>query len=122
MKIMEAIAALDELKPNAFPERLKVKWLSELDTRLYGDVLCHYTDAPESFEGYGEDADRATILLAPEPYDRMYLFWLEAQVDYWLGETARYNNALATFEAEYAAFAAAYHRRHPHKSVRPRWF
>ncbi len=122
MKIAEAIASLDELKPNAFPERIKLRWLSELDIRLYESVMKHYEDCPEEFAGYGEETDRETELLAPAPYDRMYLFWLEAQVDYWLGETARYNNAISTFEAEYASFAAAYHRKHVHKRFPPRWF
>ena len=122
MTIEEAITALDAAKPNTFPESVKVRWLSELDARLYETVLKNYLGAPESFAGYQAATDRLTQLLAPQPYDRMYLFWMEAQIDYWLGETTRYNNAIATFTAEEQAFIDFWHRTHEHRRAAVKWY
>ena len=63
------------------------------------------------FRGYTE-ADRDTELIAGEPYDEMYIFWLSAQIDQNNMEILSFNNANAMFEATYSAFRNAFNRSH----------
>ena len=85
MKLHDAIAEVDNLKPNMFDEKSKIKWLSRLETRIYQEIICtHEYNGGETeitFDGYGE-GDGEKELLVGEPYDEMYIRWLEAQIDY----------------------------------------
>lgn len=115
MKIIEAINAIDALKPNAFTQAEKIRWLSVLDGCLYQEiVLPHEGAQAQPFSGYDEVTPPETELLAQEPFGReLYLKYLEAQIDYYNGETARYNNSMTMYQAAYTVFARWYNRTHP---------
>ena len=115
MKIIEAINAIDALKPNAFTQAEKIRWLSALDGCLYQEiVLPHEGAQAQPFAGYDEATPPETELLAQEPFGReLYLKYLEAQIDYYNGETARYNNSMTMYQAAYTVFARWYNRTHP---------
>lgn len=125
MKINEAISEADNLKPNAYAEKDKIKWLSRLDTRIYQEIICthEYNEGKEeiSFTGYGEN-DGEKVLLVGEPYDELYIRWLEAQIDYNNMEYDGFNNANAVFEALYGAFRNAYNASHMPKGGRKIYF
>ena len=111
MTIMEVINRIDSLKPNRYDQSEKIKWLSTLDERIVNDIIATH----EGSEGivhnkYTEDTSLTTELLAKSPYDEMYLYWLEAQIDYWNGEYPRYNNSIEMFNTAYEAFANNYNR------------
>ena len=60
--------------------------------------------------------------MVPEPWDRMYISYLESQMDYANAEYGRYNNSAAMFQAEYDGFANWYNRTHMPKGTRIRYF
>ena len=60
--------------------------------------------------------------MAPEPWDMMYISYLESQMDYANAEYGRYNNTAAMFQAEYDGFANWYNRTHTPKGTRIRYF
>ena len=115
MKINQAIAEVDNLKPNMYSEADKIRWLSRLDTRIWQDIVLTHDrlegETPESFTGYTVD-DGETELLVGEPYDEMYIRWLEAQIDYNNMESDSFNNSNAVFEALFSSFRNAYNRSH----------
>lgn len=111
MTIIEAINRLDSLKSNTYTESDKIAWLSRLDNM----VKKHIIDTHEGYEsviftGYDEHTDTSTELLVPEPFDEMYLRWMEAQIDYHNGEYSKYNNAIIMFNTAYEAYQAFYNR------------
>lgn len=80
-----------------------------------------YNDAKEQveltrmdilFSGYTEETDPDTVLIVPAPWDALYLYWLEAQIDYYNGEMDRYNNAAGRFTLAQQEFIDHYHRTH----------
>lgn len=80
-----------------------------------------YADAKEKveltrmdilFSGYTEETDPDTVLIVPAPWDALYLYWLEAQIDYCNGEMDRYNNAAGRFTLAQQEFIDHYHRTH----------
>lgn len=113
MTIIEAINRIDILKPNAYSQQEKVKWLSTLDGVIKKEIIDTHEGGEEVvFEGYTETTNVATELLVPAPYDDIYLRWLAAQIDYMNGEYARYNNGVQTYNDAYSAFERYYNRTH----------
>ena len=116
MTIQEAIARIDEQKPNTVPAASKLRWLGELDWEIYRDVLLTHEGNVQEFTGYPQDMSqedqKTTVLLAPAPYDSMYLYCLESRIDYENGELGRFNNSNAMFRTVFDAFRNWYNRTH----------
>ena len=113
MKISEAITTVDALKPNTYTVEDKVGWLSTLDHKVKAQIMdAHESDAPVFFYGYDSVLDQETELLAPAPYDEMYLRWLEAMIDYHNSEDDRYNNSIMLFNNAYEGYKKHYTRTH----------
>lgn len=117
MKISEAISRIDSLKPNFIDTAEKVSWLSQLDGRFKAEVVDTREGADKVvFNGYDDTTPTNTELLIAYPYDKVYLTWLEANIDYTLGEYGRYKNSSEAFNTDYTAAINAYNRAH--RSIR----
>lgn len=122
MTVLEAITELDNIKPNNYSQAQKIRWLSRLDGRIRAEIIdAHEGEDGAAFAGYDEEST-AAVLLAPAPYDDLYLRWLEAQIDFANNEYAKYNNSAAAFNAAYTDFAGHYHRSHTPKGTRLQFF
>ena len=122
MKIIEAINRIDSLKHNTYSESEKVLWLSEVDLEVKNTVLDTHEGNEVEFTGYDDDTDRQTELLIPAPYDKAYLLWMEAQIDYYNGEYDKYNNALEMFYEALDGFKKHYNRTHMPKGNKFKFF
>lgn len=113
MTLIEAINRIDVLKPNTYSQEEKVSWLSSLDGAIKREIIDTHEGADGvAFEGYNDLTSLSTVLLVPEPYDDIYLRWLEAQIDYANGEYTRYNNVMKAYNGAYSAFSRYYNREH----------
>lgn len=113
MTINEAITYVDNIKPNTFALAEKIRWLSNLDGIFKHEVIDTHEGGEEVFfEGYTEDTPLDTELIAPHPYDEVYLRHLEAQIDYHNGENRRFNNSIALYNAAFLNFKNWYNRTH----------
>lgn len=111
MTIIEAINKIDSLKPNSYSQEDKIAWLNALDSDIKKNVIdTHRCEHEITFDGYDENTPLDTDLLAPAPYDEMYLHWLEAKIDYSNGEYSKYNNSVITYNTDYEAFVNYYNR------------
>ena len=123
MKISEVIAKLDGLKPNAFAPEDKVGWINELEWRIKREIVdTHEVIEPVEFDGYAGEESMEQVLIAPAPWDIVYLRWLECMVDYYNGESARFANSRILFNDAYADFSAWYNRTHKPVKVRMKYF
>lgn len=113
MKIIEAINRLDALRPNTYTFQEKLAWLSALDGMVFENIIkTHEGAAIESFEGYADQNDTERELLIPSPYDEAYIHWLCAKVDYYNGESAKYANSSAQYNAVFGEYSRWYNRTH----------
>ncbi len=112
MTLAEAIAQVDDLRPNTIPQLTKVLWLSTLDGLVKRNVLDTHLGKTAAFPGYGSETPPDTVLLVGPPYDTLYRRWLEAQIDLTNGEYDRYNASIRVFSDEYRHFENDYHRNH----------
>ena len=113
MTIAEAISKVDALIPNTYAPEDKLMWLSALDSRVKTQIIdTHQQTNPVYFYGYNSELDMESELLVKEPYDEMYLRWLEAQIHYHNSEDERYNNAIILFNNAYEGYKKHYTRNH----------
>lgn len=123
MTISEAINKVDNYKPNSYTQQDKVRWLSILDGIVKTEIIdTHEGGEGVVFNGYEADTDVGTVLLVPAPYDDIYVKWLEAQIDYANGETAKYNNSMVMYNTAYSAFERYYNRTHTPKGKSIKFF
>lgn len=113
MKIIEAIHAIDALKPNSYTHPEKVGWLAYLDGMIQRELIDTHVGGGAAFVPYDENTDPETELLAPEPYGRdLYIKYLENQMDYYNGDTEKYENSLLMYQTAWTTFARWYNRTH----------
>ena len=113
MKISEAISRIDTLKFNTYTQSEKVAWLSIIDGMIKREIIdTHEGGEDLVFNGYDENTSLDTELLAPTPYDDLYVKWLEAQIDYHNNEYARYNISATAYNNIYHEFTKHYKERH----------
>ena len=122
MKIIEAINRIDSLKHNTYTQNDKVSWLSEVEFDVVNNVINTHEGDEITFTGYDGSTDLQTELLIPAPYDKVYLLWMEAQIDYYNGEYEKYNNASDLFNTAYNDFKNHYNRTHKPKGKKFKFF
>ena len=123
MTIMDAINRIDSLKPNRYEQGEKIKWLNTLDQRVMAEIITtHENNLEKEFTGYNEETSLNTVLLVPSPHDDIYLYWMEAQIDYWNGEYGKYNNSIVMFNNAYDSYFNYYNRTNKAKSKKTMFF
>lgn len=123
MTIIEAINQVDALKHNTYSQDQKVKWLSRAESMIKRLIIdTHEGGENVEFNGFTEDTDLHTALIAPEPYDELYVRYLEMQIDYANGEIDRYNGSAAMFHSTFQDYGRYYHRTHMPRCVKKNFF
>ena len=121
MTIQEAIDRIDTLKPNKYPVRQKVAWLSDLDGMVWREVLLAHEreDKCADFEGYDQDPPADTELLVPAPYVDIYQHYMATQMDIANAETNKYAQDMMLFNNAWTTFGDYWTRTHmPVQKVR----
>ena len=122
MTIIEAINRTDSVKPNAYSQQEKVRWLSTLDGTVKNEIIDTHEGTEEIiFSGYNDETPLNTELLIPAPYEDVYIRYLEMQIDYANGEYGKYNNSAAAYNTAFSAFEKYYNREHMPRSCGPRF-
>ena len=138
MTLREVIDRVDDLIPNVYEESHKVRWISELDAKIFNEVYMTHEDNPYTREKPEEEEEEnvtyfgdakkevktylelpytinkaaETELLAEFPYDELYVAFLETKINEYNQETTRYNNSALKFNGLYNDFVAYYNRTH----------
>ena len=123
MTILEAINQVDALKPNAWLQEDKIRWLNTVENYIKTEIIDTHEGAEKvNFVGYDVNTLTDTVLIVPSPYDVLYLRWLEAQIDYANGELGKYNNSITMFNSAYANFRNYYNRKNMPKGTKIKYF
>lgn len=102
MTVKEAIAAADKLRQgNRFTEADKYRWINLCEAAIQREVLLMHE--PEAVYVPVEDADEK--LLAPPPYDELYVQWLCAKMDEAQAQYEIYSNTIDQFNRTVQEFA-----------------
>lgn len=101
MTLSDVISSVDEIKPNAFSNETKTKWINEVEGMVQTEVFLF---APAEFIQYSYPNDKDTILLVDPPHDKLYAPYLEAKIDYANGEYNKYQNSMQMFNSFWGEF------------------
>lgn len=124
MTIREAINRADTIRPNQYTDEIKIQWLSELDERIFNDIISTHEDNPyiDTIDEDGNTVkgivfpytDDSISLIAASPYDVLYSSYLVAMIDEANEETTRYTNSSIKYNVQYQDYAKWYNRNHLH--------
>lgn len=121
MTVEEAIKTVTDLYASQYTQEQMLSWLSQLDGQIQKEIIdTHEGGTDIDFGGYCIH-DKDCVLLAPPPFDRMYLSYLESRIHYANAEYGKYNNAIALFQADYSAYWNWYNRTHRPKTTAMRY-
>ncbi|MBP3410075.1 MAG: hypothetical protein J6M10_03670 [Clostridia bacterium] len=113
MTIAEAISRVDEIKPNRFTQKQKIEWLENIEGQIYQEmVLPNENPGKICFDGFPADVDVGTKLIAPAPYDEVYVLYLQCRIDLGNAELKKYNNSMLMFNSAYATLKDWWKRAH----------
>lgn len=114
MTLQEALNLTDEMKPNMMKRNLKIKYITELEQLIHAEILMKHAHAEEeeAMPAYTEESDPGTVLLAPDPYSMVYVYWLMSKIDIQNQEDARYNIDRSHFENAYSTMTDWWTREH----------
>ena len=97
MKLSELITRVKTEKPNAFSNDALVAYVNQIEAEVAEQM-----DA--TFTPYDYAADAEEDLLAPPPYDRLYISYLKGQIDMANDELDSYENYAAQHTADFRDF------------------
>lgn len=119
MTIQDVISTVDTLKPNAIDEGQKLSWLNDVEAMIYREIVLPRQGSEQVvYEEINLDCDFNNILIAPEPYSKLYAEYVMSKIDFANREWVSYNNISDTFNQSYAEYSAWYARQHPYKQHR----
>lgn len=111
----DVITEANDLSPNQYDNDLKLKWLEDLDGKVYNELIEGHDD-PDTIERFAASDYSSTDveLLIGLPYARdVYINYLRGKIAEANAEAERYNLYAAAFNAEYQQYAAHYNSRTP---------
>ena len=111
MTIRQLQDRLQAMKPHAFTQAEVIEWLSRVEGRVFAQIIqTHENPALITFAGYTTSTVDTTALIAPTPYDELYLYALMTQVDLHNMELDKYNNSAMLYNKAWGDFAAFWNR------------
>ena len=117
-----AIAMADRLKPNMMTAEDKYRYLNEIEGKVFHEILLtHVHDDDLELPVYEPPTDppaEEDEMLAPAPYDMLYVYWIMSQIDHLNQEMDKYNNDRALFENAWGNFADYWNRNYMPLSAR----
>lgn len=104
MTALSAIRWVDEKMHNVYASEDKLTWLSQVEQ------MAAQLRARCGMDAQAPAVEPNTALTIPEPFDALYLRWLEAQIHYTNQEYLKYNNAMAVFTGLWQDYANSVRR------------
>lgn len=113
MTINEAISKLRDIKPTQYANDVLVGWLSELEQKVWMENICWHEDVVDTPPWpYHPEQDMDTRLLIPEPYSAVYIYYMEAQIDRYNGDSVRYANSMTMYNVALSEYVDWFNRGH----------
>lgn len=119
MTIQAMIDRVDTLKPNMYPYHQKVAWLSDLDGKVWQEIVQEHEWMPTgiSYAGYDQETEPDVELLVPDAYADVYEHYLMAMMDNANRETSEYMKHMMMFNASWQTLIDYWNRKYMPKQV-----
>lgn len=107
MLVKEMIALVNEVRPNAIPDVLKLRWINEIEGKLASQVFL-----VRDVESYLHESDEEELVLEA-PWDGVYEFYLYAMIHNANAEYDRYDNSYAIYNEKLSQYKKWYTTHYP---------
>ena len=123
---MNVVGMIDQYnleRPNSIEDSVKKDFLRKCEADLINNVILLY-DAKtgerteEEWQEHLETFDYETNLLCEEPFDDIYIYYLDQRIALNNNDTKRYNNASRLFDNMLLGFKQKYNREHYPRQTR----
>lgn len=111
MTVQDVLNRIEQVKPHKYPIDAVVRWVSEVDSKVSNLHLGYGGDATDA--PYCTEDLHKSVLLGDE-WDRVYIYYVQAMIDYFNGESARYTNGMIMFNTAFQEYADFYARTRMH--------
>ena len=111
MTIRELLTRVDALSPNGYTDGEKIHMINQIEGRIYHEIINRTEGSARVFTPFREGEEEAE-LVAEEPYSDLYTEYIRAMLDYYNGDSARYNDGMVMFNTKWDEYAAYYRRTH----------
>lgn len=122
MKVNEMIARVDEIRPNAFSETIKLEWMQELLAKVKEEVWDTHEDiqTEDLYVKYSRTEDEINMnseINVPASHMDFVEYWLMGKIDLANTDYERYSNSLVLFNSAYLNYRQWYNRNYMPKEV-----
>ena len=126
MTAKQIIDELDAAMPNAYTTEDKLRWLNEIDGRVWLEIFTTHElndgeELPEEVEYTLENMGTVEALIG-KPFADVYFYWLQSKIHYRNQEFNYYENTSAMFNSAWRAYTNHYRRTHVPVQVGRKWF
>mgnify|MGYP006923250149 CR=1 FL=1 len=111
MTLSDVIENFDSERSNNVSILTKKRWISQLDLKIWGEILKPRGD--KEYIGYGKEIPLDAVVKAPEEYAEIYTLYMNMKLDYMNGEIGRYNNSVMLFNRMFKEMHDAINRATP---------
>lgn len=123
MTVNQIIALVDLKEPNSYTAAEKIKWLSDLDGKIFNEVILTHEHDDVEFTPYninaldpvqeGETPPEPETLLIGDPYgEDIYIHYLIARIASGNAEVSRYNQQISMYNAAYSQWWNKFNSTH----------
>ena len=112
MTVAELIRLTDELHPNQFGDSVKLRWINEIDKSIWHEVIRTHEGGEDIEEPSYSDPASDDVLLAQDPWSRLYPLWMDAKIAYSNHEMMQHDTAASAFNDAFFEFRNWYNRTH----------
>ena len=104
-------------RPNSVEDSLKVEWLRKCEANLIDSVILlrkieEGDRTKEEWQEYLDTYDLDTEMILKEPYDDLYLYYLDQRISLNNNDKVRYNVAARLYDNAYLSYQQKYNREH----------
>ena len=104
-------------RPNSVEDSVKMSWLRKCEANIIDTIILLRTPkegerTPEDWQKYLEDFDYDSELTLDEPYDDLYIHFLDQRVALNNNDTKRYNVSSRLFDNAFLVYQQKYNREH----------
>lgn len=117
MTVAGMIEQFNMERPNQVEDSVKMSWLRKCEANILDTIIflrIPKDDEPtrDEWNKYLEDFDYDSEMILKEPYDDLYIYFLDQRVAMNNNDTKRYNVASRMFDNAFLAYQQKYNREH----------
>ena len=116
MNLRELLVEVDQLRPNAFADAEKIRMVNTVEGRIYKDILSKYEGEEPVFVPFAEGQEERELVV-PVPFTDVYVFYLISMVDFYNGDSNKYNDSMILYNDAWENYAAYYLQTHTPKQT-----